>query len=296
MALLALAALILGWAVVPRAAVFLLRHRSIVVGRTLIPTCSRAGRPLQWANRLHASEVRTYLVRVACAVSLVVFSRIAFQILPPLLCLLATLGAACMGVALLCDLVARIIPWEVSAALLVLGAVFALAQRCAPPRAARSCGDARGWRGSDELGCPALGQAPAARLRRRAAASRVMPVFGLSGELRGYVCLLAGHGYRSNRHSRVPQGNRCARTDDAGIRDLVLRRFILLKATRVAAAREKGRLLRSCVSDDLPRHANAVDSRRHNAARIARALAARVQPYDARCLQRCLVANDADGG
>ncbi len=128
MALLALAALILGWAVVPRAAVFLLRHRSIVVGRTLIPTCSRAGRPLQWANRLHASEVRTYLVRVACAVSLVVFSRIAFQILPPLLCLLATLGAACMGVALLCDLVARIIPWEVSAALLVLGAVFALAQ------------------------------------------------------------------------------------------------------------------------------------------------------------------------
>lgn len=128
MALLALAALILGSAVVPRVAVFLLRHRSIVVGRTLIPTCSRAGRPPQRANRLHASEVRTYLVRVACAVSLVVFSRIAFQILPPLLCLLATLGAACMGVALLCDLVARIIPWEVSAALLVLGAVFVLAQ------------------------------------------------------------------------------------------------------------------------------------------------------------------------
>ena len=70
--------------------------------------------------------MRAYLVRVACAVSLVVFSRIAFQILPPLLCLLATLGAACMGVALLCDLVARIIPWEVSAALLVLGAVFVL--------------------------------------------------------------------------------------------------------------------------------------------------------------------------
>ena len=128
MTLLALAALILGWAVVPRVAVFLLRHRSIVVRRTLIPTCSRAGRPPQRANRLHASEVRTYLVRVACAVSLVVFSRIAFQILPPLLCLLATLGAACMGVAMLCDLVARIIPWEVSAALLVLGTVFVLAQ------------------------------------------------------------------------------------------------------------------------------------------------------------------------
>lgn len=145
MALLALAALILGWAVVPRAAVFLLRHRSIVVGRTLIPTCSRAGRPPQRANRLHASEVRTYLVRAACAVSLVVFSRIAFQILPPLLCLLATLGAACMGVALLCDLVARIIPWEVSAALLVLGAVFVLAQTGGVPPLSCSLLRGRSW-------------------------------------------------------------------------------------------------------------------------------------------------------
>ena len=143
MSLLALAALILGWAVVPRVAVFLLRHRSIVVRRTLIPTCSRAGRPPQRANRLHASEVRTYLVRVACAVSLVVFSRIAFQILPPLLCLLATLGAACMGVALLCDLVARIIPWEVSAALLVLGTVFVLAQTLAGGAAVMNWGARR---------------------------------------------------------------------------------------------------------------------------------------------------------
>lgn len=128
MALLALAALILGWAVVPRVAVFLLRHRGIVVGRTLIPTCSRSGRPRRRANRPHALEVRAHLVRAACAVSLVVFSRIAFQILSPLPCLLATLGASCLGVALLCDLVARIIPWEASAALLVLGASFVLVQ------------------------------------------------------------------------------------------------------------------------------------------------------------------------
>lgn len=128
MALLALAALILGWAAAPRVAVFLLRHRGIVVGRTLIPTCSRTGRPPQRANRPHAIEARAHLVPAVCAASLVVFSRIAFQVLSPPASLLVTVGAACMEVALLCDLVARIIPWEASAALLALGAAFVLVQ------------------------------------------------------------------------------------------------------------------------------------------------------------------------
>ena len=295
MALLALAALILGWAVVPRAAVFLLRHRNIVVGRTLIPTCSRAGRPPQRANRLHASEVRTYLGRVRGIARRIFPHSLPDSATPAVLARHARRRLHGSRPALRpCGTHHPL--GSIGGTARTRGGICAGADwRCAPPRAARSCGGARGWRGSDELGRPAFGQTPAARLGRRAAASRVMPVFGLSRKLRGYVCLLAGHGCRSNRHSLTPQGDRCACADDAGVRGLVLRRFILLKATGIAAARVKGRLLRSCASDDLPRHANAVDSRRHNAARIARALAARVQPHDARCLQRCLVAHDADG-
>ena len=60
-------------------------------------------------------------------------------------------------------------------------------------------------------------------------------------------------------------------------------------------SREGRRLLRSQAPEYLPCHADAIDSRRHDAARIARALAAWVQPRDTRRLQRCLVAHDADG-
>ena len=117
---LAVAALILGWAVpLPLASRVLIRRG-----------CDASHLPELAASPRAVSRMRAHLPRAACASSLAVLACLARQVCPgvPAAALLVAAGAV-MQCALVCDLRERILPWELCLALLAVGVAYSLVTR-----------------------------------------------------------------------------------------------------------------------------------------------------------------------
>ena len=127
MSLFCTCAFICGWLFAPLCAQCLLAIRWYRSGMCAQPATAEGGLQIGGGAPTLPDERRidvTPFIRCLCGAFLGLYAVAAWGLMPPVVCVFATLGAGIMLVVLICDCHTQIIPWELCAGLGICGTVL----------------------------------------------------------------------------------------------------------------------------------------------------------------------------